>query len=158
MYKNVYYSKSSVLANKYEPQHDKSNNMMCAQQDSDQPGHPPSLIRVFTAWRNIGSLATQWVYSWSESLLARAQVILLVLSCCGSYIFFNFKPYVNHSHISMFLSIATQSQHRLNSVSSQWAHGKSSLAWKSEVHPIFFNGKKLFKNVTLQILNFILIS
>ena len=59
----------------------------------------------------------------------------------------------------MFLSIATQSQHRLNSVSSQCAHGKFSLARKSEVLyiPNFFNGKKkLFKNVTLQILNFIL--
>ena len=63
---------------------------------------------------------------------------LLVLSCCGSYIFFNFKPYVTHSPISMFLSITTQSQHRLNSVSSQCAHGKSSLARKSEVHPNFF--------------------
>ena len=110
MYINVYYSNSSVLANKYEPQYDKSNKMMCAKQESDQPGHAPSLIRVFTAWRNIGSLATLWVYSWSESLLARAQVILLVLSWCGSYIFFNFKSYVNHSLISMFLSIATQSQ------------------------------------------------
>ena len=38
----------------------------------------------------------------------------------------------------------------LNSVSSQWARGKSSLARKPEVHPKFFNGKKLFKNVTLQ--------
>ena len=46
--------------------------------------------------------------------------------------------YVNHSPISMFLSIATQSQHRLNSVSSQCAHGKSSIARKSEVHPKVF--------------------
>ena len=31
-----------------EPPHDKSNKMICAQsEDSDQPGHPPSLIRVF---------------------------------------------------------------------------------------------------------------
>ena len=144
MYINVYYSNSSVVANKYEPKHDKSNKMMCAQRRSDQLGHPPSLIRVFTAWRNIGSLATQWVYRWSEPLLARTQVILLVLSCCDSYIFFKFKPYVNHSPISMFLSITTQSQHRLNSVSSQCAHGKSSFARKSEVHPKFFNGKKNF--------------
>ena len=46
----------------------------------------------------------------------------------------------------------------LNSVSSQCARGKSSLASKPEVHPQFFNGKALFKNVILQILNFILIS
>ena len=33
----------------YEPPHDKTNKMICApREDSDQPGHPPSLIRVFT--------------------------------------------------------------------------------------------------------------
>ena len=32
----------------FEPPHDKTNNMTCApSKDSDQPGHPPSLIRVF---------------------------------------------------------------------------------------------------------------
>ena len=31
-----------------EPQHDKTNKMACApSEDSDQPGHSPSLIRVF---------------------------------------------------------------------------------------------------------------
>ena len=39
-----------------EPQHDKTNKMTCApSEDSDQPGHPPSLIRVF-AVHSIGSL------------------------------------------------------------------------------------------------------
>ena len=34
--------------NIYEPPHDKTNKMACApSEDSDQPGHPPSLIRVF---------------------------------------------------------------------------------------------------------------
>ena len=32
----------------YEPPHDKTNKIACAPSyDSDQPGHPPSLIRVF---------------------------------------------------------------------------------------------------------------
>ena len=32
----------------YEPHRDKSNKMACApSEDSDQPWHPPSLIRVF---------------------------------------------------------------------------------------------------------------
>ena len=32
-----------------EPQHDKTNKMTCApSEDSDQPEHSPSLIRVFT--------------------------------------------------------------------------------------------------------------
>ena len=33
---------------KYEPQLDNTNKMACApSEDTDQPGHPPSLIRVF---------------------------------------------------------------------------------------------------------------
>ena len=64
-------------------------------QSSDQPGHLPSLIRVFTV-----CMKKPWVLSyplssqrtlirlgrcpgWSESSLG-AQTILLVLSCCGS--------------------------------------------------------------------------
>ena len=40
---------------KYEPPHDKTNKMVCApSEDSDQPGHPPSPIRVF-ATRSMGS-------------------------------------------------------------------------------------------------------
>ena len=32
----------------YEPAHNKTNKMACApSEDSDQPGHPPSLIRVY---------------------------------------------------------------------------------------------------------------
>ena len=32
-----------------EPQHDKTSRMTCSpSEDSDQPEHPPSLIRVFT--------------------------------------------------------------------------------------------------------------
>ena len=39
-----------------EPVHEKPNKMMCApSDDSDQPGHPPSLIRVFTV-NSMGSL------------------------------------------------------------------------------------------------------
>ena len=39
-----------------EPQHDKTNKMICApSDDSDQPGHPPILIRVF-AVRSMGRL------------------------------------------------------------------------------------------------------
>ena len=39
-----------------EPPHDKTNKMtFVPSEDSDQPGHPPSLIRVF-AVRSVGSL------------------------------------------------------------------------------------------------------
>ena len=38
----------------FEPKHDKTNKMSCGpSKDSDQPGHPPSLIRVF-AVRSVG--------------------------------------------------------------------------------------------------------
>ena len=31
-----------------EPPHDKTNKMVCApSEDTDQPGHPPSVIRIF---------------------------------------------------------------------------------------------------------------
>ena len=46
-----------------EPRHDKTNKMTCApSEDSDQPGHPPSLIRFFAVRMKIA-----WVlsYPWS---------------------------------------------------------------------------------------------
>ena len=56
--------------------------MACApSEDSNQPGHLPNLIRVFTLHMTLIGLGG--CPSWSESLLS-AQVILLVLSCCSS--------------------------------------------------------------------------
>ena len=40
--------------NKFEPQHEISNNVVCAtSKDSDQPAHTRSLIRVFASRVNI---------------------------------------------------------------------------------------------------------
>ena len=51
---------SMALFNLYEPQNDKTNKMNCApSEDSDQPGHPPSLIRVFTV-----RMKKAWVFSY----------------------------------------------------------------------------------------------
>ena len=77
-----------------ESQHSKTNKMTCASsEDSYQPGHPPSLIRVFAVHMKKGwilsySQSTQqrlWCGCpiWSESSLG-AHVILLVLLCGGS--------------------------------------------------------------------------
>ena len=49
----------------YEPPHDKTNKMSAPSKDSDQPGRPPSLIRVFAvrmkkAWVLSYPLSTQW--------------------------------------------------------------------------------------------------
>ena len=49
----------------HEPPHDKTNKMAIApSEDTDQPVHPPSLITEssLSAWRNIGSSATNWVH------------------------------------------------------------------------------------------------
>ena len=44
---------------KNEPPHDKTNKMTCAHsEDSDQPGHPPSLITVFAV-----RMKKAWVFS-----------------------------------------------------------------------------------------------
>ena len=51
--KDVYGRCSVLVLN--EPLHDKNNKMICApSEDSDQPGHPPSLIRVI-AVHSVGS-------------------------------------------------------------------------------------------------------
>ena len=79
---------------KIEPPHDKTNKMACAPiEDSDQPGHPPSLIRVFdvrmkkawvlsyplSAWRRLWSdwadaqadLSLRWAYSHFVGFVVR---------------------------------------------------------------------------------------
>ena len=48
-----------------EPPHDKTNKMTVPSEDSDQPGHPPSLIRVFAG--------TQWVAKDSSFLHADSE-------------------------------------------------------------------------------------
>ena len=48
---------------KYEPPHDKTNKMTCVpSEDSGQPGHPPSLIRVFAV-----RMKLPWVLSYPSS-------------------------------------------------------------------------------------------
>ena len=50
-----------------EPPRDKTNKMACApSEDSDQPGHPPSLIRVFAA-----RMKKAWVLSYPLSAQRR---------------------------------------------------------------------------------------
>ena len=70
-----------------EPPHDKTNKMICSpSEDSDQPEHAPSLIKVFAVrmkkfWVLIYPLIAQrrlWCPGWSESSLG-AHAILFVL-------------------------------------------------------------------------------
>ena len=78
-------------------------------EDSDQPGRPPSLIRVcpgwsessLSAWRKVGSLATHWAHTEDSDqtgrmprliwVFAGCSATLLVLSCRGSYKVWNLK-------------------------------------------------------------------
>ena len=49
-------STCSINLKEFEPPHDETNKIACVpSEDSDQPGHPPSLITVF-AVRSVGSL------------------------------------------------------------------------------------------------------
>ena len=84
-----YRNKSSCKT--YEPPHDKNNKMTFSpSEDSDQPGHPPSLMRVFAVrmkkhWILSYQLSalrkrwSDWTAAQAESSLG-AQIILLVLS------------------------------------------------------------------------------
>ena len=64
--------------------HDKTNKMACApSEDSDQPGHPPSLIREFIvsmkkAWVLSYPLSTQWRL-WSDWADAQADQSLCLV-------------------------------------------------------------------------------
>ena len=82
-----------------EPPQDKTNKIACApSKDSDQPRHPPSLIRVFAVrMKKAWVLSYPWVHSkdsdqtgWMPRLIwvfAGHTVILLVLSWGGSNIY-----------------------------------------------------------------------
>ena len=67
--------------NKYEPPHDKTNKIACApSKDSDQPGHPPSLIRVFAvrmkkAWVLSYPLSAQQIL-WSDWAVSQTDLRL----------------------------------------------------------------------------------
>ena len=66
---------------KIKPRHDKPNKMICApSEDSDQPGHPPSLIRV-SAVRLKQTWALNYTFSaqrrlWSDWVDAQADLRL----------------------------------------------------------------------------------
>ena len=102
---------SSLAQNKIEPVHDKTNKMTCAPSEySDQPGHPLSLIRVFTVrMKTLGSLATYWAHSKGSDQTKRMPRLicvfagrtghLLALSRGCSFYYWIFKGKVNMSHL-----------------------------------------------------------
>ena len=62
-----------------EPQHDKTYRVACApSEDSDQPGYPPSLIRVFAV-----RMKEAWVHSYPLSTEQRAKTLIRLGGCPG---------------------------------------------------------------------------
>ena len=100
-----------------EPPHDKTNKVACAPAKTDQPGHPPSLIRVFAVrmkkpWVLSYPLSAQrrlirlgGCHGWSEPALG-AHATLLVLSWGGSVLDCNFDREL--------LKISIQEEHVLS--------------------------------------------
>ena len=84
-------------------------------EDSDQPAHPPSLIRVF-AVRSMGRLGpnvasgeqrrfwSDWVDAQADLSSMGAQIILLVLSCRGSIFILN-KEFIHLRKKNVFEKI-----------------------------------------------------
>ena len=70
-----------------EPPHDKTNKMVCTPiEDSDQPGHPPSLIRVF-AVRSVGSwrpTVSSWGGSNVDDHTANRGLMTAAIFYCGT--------------------------------------------------------------------------
>ena len=71
--------KGDTISSTSKPPNDKTNKMICASSEtSDQPGHPPSLIRVFIV-RSVGNqgpmlcLCGQW-WPWSDWADAQADL------------------------------------------------------------------------------------
>ena len=66
---------SSINHFNWAPTWQNQQNGCASSKDSDQPGHPPSLISVF-AVRKLGSLATHWAHSedWSDWVNAQADL------------------------------------------------------------------------------------
>ena len=69
MQQNIIFDRKSY----YEPPRDKTKKMVCApSEDSDQPGHPPSLIRVFAVrvkkpWIISCPLSAQRRSDWADA-------------------------------------------------------------------------------------------
>ena len=95
----------------FEPLHDKTNKMACAHsEDSDQPWHPPSLLRVFAV-----RMKKAWVFSyppcaqrrlWSDLADAQADLSLRWAQSfcwlCHEAAHFYFGAYLPVHHRTLF--------------------------------------------------------
>ena len=79
-YKHSYWTKDNGNPSVNEPEHDKTNKMTAHSEDSEQPGHPPSLFRVFAvrSMGSPGSMASKFAQRrlWSDRMDALADLSL----------------------------------------------------------------------------------
>ena len=77
-----------IRCSPYEPQHDKTNKITCVpSQDSDQPVHPPSLIRVFPV-----CIKKSWVLIYplsAQQRLIRLSGSFCWFCCAAAHIYFS---------------------------------------------------------------------
>ena len=122
--------------------------MACApSKDSDQPGHPASLIMVF-----VGSLATNWVHSEDSDQTGRMPRLIRVFAGCTCHFFGfvvrwlikfvlnscyinKFKPQGNRFKFSVFFLSADKNGvgTHLNCLTEALLNGKSSLGFLRDV-------------------------
>ena len=124
---------------KNESQHDKTNKMVCVpSKDSDQPGHPPSLIRVFAV-----RMKKAWILSyllsaqqrlWSDWADAQADLMIWVFAGTGCFVGFvmlRLKCSVKAVDILTFFDILTsKSIERFTQIhTSMWASSWENLPY-----------------------------
>ena len=118
---------SAIFLVLFEPPRDKTNKMACApSEDSNQPGHPPSLIRVFAAlgpelsscgqrrlWSDWADAHADLSLCWAQMPLCwfchdAAHFMVNVFFCPMFYTFvffsqlYNFSSYMKHMLLDLF--------------------------------------------------------
>ena len=132
------HAKSSELG------HDKTNKMICApSEDSDQPGHPPNLIRVFAARMNKAWALRypHWAHSEYSAQTVRMQrliwvfpgrtchfvgfIYLIAPKMAKTFLIclYNTKFKTNSPYLSVGLYV--KAQHSKPSFNRDWAHTPS---------------------------------
>ena len=126
---NRIYSQSLIDILTIEPPHDKTNKMTCASsEDSDQPGHLPSLISLRCPHEeSLGDLATHWAHSKDSDqtgqmprliwVFAWRTVILLVFSWGGLFDFHHMDRVKRIWYLSLMRAAKVQTSLRMRAVS-----------------------------------------
>ena len=77
----------NLISTSYEPRHDKTNKVSVRPAKTQiSLGIRPVLSESsLSAWRKIGSIATDWAHSEDSDRTGRMLIFFFVLSCRGSY-------------------------------------------------------------------------